>query len=110
VRQDQLKQQRVQRVEMGGIHSEPPSAQLVVWGIHGGGELVVGLQVGDVALDRLAGEEVDALRVRAMRDVVPNLPPNALRDSKGVAVGYFIYAGLPPDHCEPTAQHLEGIL
>jgi len=89
---------------MGGVHSEPASARLVVWGIHGGGDFVTGLGVGDVVLNRLPGEAVDALRVRAMRDVVPTLPPDALRDSKGAAVGYFVYTGLPPDQCKTVAE------
>ncbi len=95
---------------MGGIHSEPPAARLVCWGIHGGGEHVRALKIGDIVLERLAGEEVDALRVRAMREVVPNLPADAWRDSRGAAIGYFVYIGLDQDHCAPSAQHLEGIL
>lgn len=110
MRADQLKSQRVQRVEMSGIHTQPASRRLVVWGIHGGSNFVIGLKVGETLLERLPGEEVDALRVRAMRDVVPTLPPDARRDSKGVAVGYFVYAGMSPDHCKPTQRHLDGYL
>jgi len=110
MRAHELRGQRVQRVEMSGVHSEPHTARLVVWGIHGGGDFVTGLRVGGTVLERQPGEEVDALRVRAMREVVPTLPPDAFRDSKGAAVGHFTYAGLPPDHCRPTARHLEGHL
>ena len=104
MRPDQLKAQRVQRVEMTGVHCEPTEARLVVWGIHGGGEYVIGLQVSNVYLERKAGEECDALRIRAMREVALNLPAGALRDRKGSAVGYFVYAGLPVEHCKATAE------
>jgi hypothetical protein len=99
MRQDQLHSQRVQRLEPGGIDTEPASTRLVVWGIQGGSDFVTGIAVGDLVLGRLAGEDTDALRIRARR----NLPANPLRDSKGSAVGYFIYAGLPPDHCRAQA-------
>jgi hypothetical protein len=104
MRADQLGGQRVQRVEPNGVHCEPPSSRLVVWGIHGGSEFVTGIKFGETALGRAPAEEVEALRVRAMRDVVPNLAPDALRDSKGSAVGYFTYAGLPADHCRAVAE------
>src|SRR3954464_5087714 len=102
---DELPRMRVQRVEPAGILYQPH--RLVVWGIHGAGAYVLGMQVGDSYLARrqvasLNGdppETVDQLRERAMRDVVPHLPPNCLRDRNGSAVGYFIYEGLPADHC-----------
>src|SRR5437870_3730174 len=89
-----LPKQQVQRVEMGGVHYEPPGSQLVVWGIHGGSDFVIALRIGDAELERRAGESVDELRIRAMRDVVPNLPLDALRDANGKAVGYFCYSGM----------------
>src|SRR6266705_2436958 len=110
MRQDQLRLQRIERIEPAGIIADPHAAPLVVWGIHGAGEHVRALRIGDVVLERLPGEEVDALRVRAMREVVPNLPADAWRDSRGAAIGYFVYIGLDQDHCAPSAQHLEGIL
>lgn len=118
MRREQLSSQRVQRVEPGGVNYEPPSARLVVWGIHGAGDFVTGLQVGDALLLRAARdpftgapeETADQLRIRAMREAVPALPPDAMRDSKGSAVGYFVYEGLPLEHCRPTARHLAGEL
>jgi hypothetical protein len=117
MRVDQLGQQPVQRVQPGGINYEPAAHRLVVWGIHGGGDFVTAIQVGATVLTRrlpdpitgAAAESEDALRARAMRDVVPTLPPDALRDSKGAAVGYFLYAGLPADHCKAVAER-EGPL
>jgi hypothetical protein len=105
---EQLRHQAVQRIEPNGINTEPESARLVLWGIHGASRFVIGVQIGDTLLERTPGEEVEALRIRAMREIVPNLPPDALRDSKGSAVGYFVYTGLPPNHCQPTSQHLAG--
>jgi hypothetical protein len=106
---DQLLRQRVQRVEPGCA----VPAGLVLWGIHGGSDFVVGLAIGATVIERLPPnpfsgaprEDVDALRVRALREV----PPDALRDSKGSAVGYYLYAGLPPDHCRAVAER-EGSL
>jgi hypothetical protein len=113
MRADQLAAQRVQRVEPGGINYEPAENRLVIWGIHGAGDYVTALRIGGALVERLPPdpltgaprEEVDALRVRAMR----SLPPDALRDSKGSAVGYFLYAGLPADHCAAAAAR-EGPL
>jgi hypothetical protein len=104
MRQDQLKQQRVQRVEPAG----PIAGRLCIFGLHGAGEFVRAIQIGDVVLERLPGEETDALRMRAMREVVPNLPVDAWRDSSGNVVGFFRYDGLDPDFCRPTTRHLEG--
>jgi hypothetical protein len=117
MRADQLTAQPVQRVEPGGVNTEPAAHRLVVWGIHGGSDFVTGLQVGSTLLERLPPnpltgaprESNDALRIRAMREVVPALPPDALRDSKGSAVGYFLYADLPADHCKAVAER-EGPL
>jgi len=109
MRADQLLTQPVQRVQMGGIHNEPADARLVVWGLHGGSEFVTGLQIDGVYVERVPGETCDALRIRAMRTVTPNLPATALRDSKGAAVGYFTYSGLPLDHCKAIAEN-EGKL
>ena len=113
MRPDHLASQPVQRVQPGGINREPSAHRLVVWGIHGGGDFVTGLQVGSTLLERRLADPVtgapaeseDALRIRAMRA----LPPDALRDSKGSAVGYFLYAGLPADHCKAVAER-EGPL
>jgi hypothetical protein len=104
-----LSSYRVQRVEPAGINYEPPSAQIVVWGIHEGSEHVTGIRFGDTLLQRAPGELVEALRIRAMREVVPSLPANALRDPNGKAVGYLTYAGLPVDHCVVTPQRLAGL-
>jgi hypothetical protein len=104
MRQDQIRGQVVQRVEPGGIITDPRAAPLVTWGLHGASNFVIGIQIGETVLERLPGEEVDALRVRAMIDVVPNLPPDTLRDSKGSAVGFFRYDGLPSDHCKQVAE------
>ena len=106
---DQLPQQRVQRINPGGINYEPAERQVVVWGIHGGSEFVTGIKVGTTTLERSPGEEIEALRLRAMCEVVPILPPDTLRDSKGKAVGYFTYQGLDPDHCKAVAER-EGKL
>jgi len=115
---------RVQRLEPGGINYEPAGRQVVVWGIHADDtdRLITGIKFGNTVLTRIGspakipggfniweGEQVEALRIRAMRDVVPSLPGNALRDSKGKPVGYFIYAGLPEDHCKAIAEQ-EGSL
>jgi hypothetical protein len=101
---------RVQRLEAGGINYEQPERQIVVWGFHADDtdRLITGIKFGDTLLERLPGEEVEILRIRAMREVVPLLPPDALRDSKGKPVGYFTYSGLPPDHCEVTPERLAG--
>ena len=102
----ELQNQKVQRVQMGGANYEPPEHQLVCWGIHGGSDFVLALRIGEAELPRREGETVDELRIRAMREVVPNLPPGALRDPSGKAVGYFVYLGLPPEYCFPTASRL----
>ena len=102
----------VQRLEPSGVNFEPASNRLVVWGIHGDSDSVIGLCVGNIVLSRLPyngitgapAESVDALRIRAMR----NLPPDASRDSKGSAMGYFIYAGLDPDYCRGALSDEEG--
>ena len=99
-----LKRYRVQRVEPGGINYEPPERQVVVWGLREGSEAVTGIKFGDTLLERTPGEQVEALRIRAMQTVIPSLPADALRDSKDKPVGYFTYAGLPADHCEATAE------
>ena len=112
MRPDQLSSQPVQRIEPAGVLYEyDPERRLVIWGIHGAGAYVLGVQVHDTYVERrrtvsLSGEppeSVDQLRERAMRSVVPTLPPSALRDSKGSAVGYFVYEGLPVDHCRAKA-------
>jgi hypothetical protein len=95
---------RVQRLEPGGINYEPPERQIVVWGLHEASNAVTGIKFGDLVLGRAQGEEVEALRIRAMRELVPQLPADALRDPKGKPVGWFTYAGLPPDHCRAVAQ------
>ena len=105
----QLRRYRVQRVEAGGINYEPLERQIVVWGIHEGSEFVTGLKFGEASLGRLPGEQVEALRIRAMRELVPHLSPNAPRDSKGKAAGYFTYAGLPADHCRAVAEREAGL-
>lgn len=95
---------RVQRLEPGGVNTEPASLRLVLWGIHERSGQECGVRIGDATLTRLPGEEVEAMRIRAMRQVVPALPANALRDTKGSAVGWFIYPGLPEDHCRTVAE------
>lgn len=119
MRADELQMQPVQRVEPGGVHvnAEPASNRLVVWGIHGGSDFITGICVGATVLERLPRnaitaapkESADDLWIRARREVVPNLPPDALRDRHGAAVGYFLYAGLPADHCKAVAER-EGVL
>ena len=94
---------RVQRLEPGGVNYEPPEVQIVVWGIHGS-DSVTGIKFGDAVLGRMAGETCEALRIRAMREIVPSLPADALRDRNGKPAGYFIYAGLPPDYCKADAE------
>ena len=59
---------------------------------------IVGLSLVE-AMRTLLPESEDALRVRAGR----NLPPDALRDSKGSAIGWFLYSGMPPDFCKSKA-------
>jgi len=103
MRQDELIRQRVQRIEPVAPYLETPPARLIVCGIHGGDDFATGLRVGETVFPR-EGESTDALRFRAMRAV----PADALRDVKGDAIGYFVYSGLPPDHCAPTARHLAG--
>ena len=97
---------RVQRLEPGGINYEPPERQIAVWGLHADDtdRSITGIKFGDAVLGRLPGEEIEMLRIRAMRDLVPQLPADALRDPNGKPVGYFTYAGLPPDHCKATAE------
>ena len=104
----ELQGQRVQRLEMGGVNYEPPGSQLVVWGIHGGGAFIVALRIGNAELQRREGETEDQLRIRAMREVVPSLPPDAIRDPNGKAVGYFTYTGLPAEYCFPTPSRIAG--
>src|SRR5512138_3105491 len=94
----------VERIEPGGVNYEPPERQVAVWGLHGS-DAVTGIQFGDAVLGRLAGETLEALRIRAMREIVPTLPSDALRDCNGKPVGYFIYAGLPPDYCKASAEY-----
>jgi hypothetical protein len=112
----------VQRIEMSGVYPTPPVARLVVWGIHGGSEFVTGLQIGTTYIERRgsripiawsepvwSGETCDELRLRAINAIAPTLPADALRDSKGAVVGYFVYQNLPPDHCKAVAER-EGRL
>ena len=111
MRLDQLSGQLVQRMEPGGVDRDPSATRLVAWGIHGGNDYITALVVNDITVARLsadpitgaARESVDALRIRVRRTVVPTLPPSALRDSKGSAVGYFVYQGLPADYCRAKA-------
>ena len=113
MRPDQLPHQPVQRIEPAGVIYEQhgPDRRLVLWGVHGAGDYVVGVHIHNTYVERrrtvsLKGdppETVDQLRDRAMSNVVPTLPPTALRDSKGSAVGYFVYEGLPVDHCRAKA-------
>ena len=109
MRPDELTRQRVQRVEPQGPLSSPH--RLVLWGLQGAGAYVLGIQVHDtyterrrtVALNGTPPETEDQLRIRVMETVVPNLPPEALRDRHGAAVGYFVYEGLFHDYCESMA-------
>ena len=97
----QLGVARVTRLEAAGINYEPPENQIVVWGIHGADNFVIGLMIGATLL---VGEDPEHLRLRAMREV-KNLPPDTtLRDTKGKPVGWFIYTGLPKDHCRAVAE------
>ena len=104
----ELRARRVQRIEPAGVNYEPPERQIAVWGIHEASDLAIGIKLGDAVLWRAPGETVEALRVRAMRELVPHLPPDAPRDPKGKAVGHFIYPGLPEDHCAVTPRRLAG--
>jgi hypothetical protein len=99
-----LNSYRVQRLEANGINYEPHERQCVVWGIHEGSASVIGIKFGDVMLARQPREEIHDLRIRAMREVIPTLLADALRDSKGKPVGYFVYQGLSEDHCKAVAE------
>jgi hypothetical protein len=110
MRLEELARHRVERLEPAGVLMvEEP--RLVLWGIHGAGEYVIGVHVHETYVERrgrdpLTGaprETLDQLRERVMRTIVPYLPDTALHDSKGAAVGYFVYDGLPADHCRPKA-------
>src|SRR5258708_29973602 len=112
MRADELSRQPVQTLGLVGAWSGP--VRLRVCGIQGADEFVTGLCVGDIVLQRLAEDRVtgkpeettDALRLRAALA----LPPDVLRDAKGEAIGFFLYSGLPPEHCYPTAQHIAGYI
>lgn len=104
---EQLKTRPIERIEMNMAHTLGPECRLVVWGIRyaGADEFVTALQIGGIVVERRGApaESPDMLRLRAMREIVPLLPPNALRDPKGSAVAFFRYAGLPPDHCQKAS-------
>src|SRR5260221_14690637 len=101
MRPDELSRQPVQSLGLQGAWTGP--VRLRVTGIQGAEDFVTGLCVGDVVLQRLpanpvigsAEETTDALRLRAALA----LPPDVLRDAKGEALGFFLYSGLPPEHC-----------
>jgi hypothetical protein len=110
---DLLKTRPIERIEMNMAHALGPECRLVVWGIRAAGadDCVIALQIGDIVLeprghDPVTGappESPEILRLRAMAEVVSSLPPGAPRDTKGSAIGYFVYRGLPADHCKKAA-------
>lgn len=112
MRADELSRHPVERLGLVGAWTGP--VRLAVCGVPGGDNFVTGLCVGDTVLQRLpanpvigsAEETTDALRLRAALA----LPPDVLRDAKGEAIGFFLYTGLPPEHCYPTSQHIAGFI
>lgn len=89
------------------ITEDAPTLQ--VWGIEGADELVTGICVDGQIMNRVKCnlytgtplEPTDKLRMRAAREFVPRLSEAAPRDQRGYPLGYFIYEGLPIDHCHP---------
>lgn len=84
---------------------------IVVYGIGNGSDHCTGICLGDIVLERAPAnpitgaprEAVDALVLRAMRDVAPTLPAGARRDKYGRALAWLKYDGLPATHCRPPA-------
>ena len=114
MRIDELPNQPIKRIEPAGVLTSPN--RLVVWGIHGAGDYVTGMKIGDLLINRrplspvtgAAEENIDQFRERVMNEIVPTLGPAALRDTKGSVVGYFVYQSLPTDHCRRRAYE-EGV-
>lgn len=106
---DLWKIQPVQILERGSPLTEDVP-HLVVYGIGNGSDHCTGICVGDMCLEReivnpLSSEprleSVDALVLRAMRDLAPTLPPDTRRDKYARPVAWLKYDGLPAEHCRP---------
>ncbi|MDP1550516.1 MAG: hypothetical protein Q8L97_10210 [Nitrosomonas sp.] len=104
----ELQRQRVQFTEYSAPIAEKVPL-LAVRGIAGASDFVIGICVDGELLTRneyepITGtekESIDRLRIRAARELVPNLSGTAPRTSQGTPIGYFVYRGLPADHCKP---------